>query len=161
MRHDDEQGYPLVGGRVHVRPESSSINTATHLLTGHSHHLLKLVAKYIIHQPRQWIGFGCSFFKLLLPFFVTQIQPHFVVDFSLFPEHFFELLHRIFHCVGISGDIWRNLSKIGEEDTTTMLRCTLHRQLKLSQAQKRRKQLMQGPDTTRTRQGKTPSMQHA
>ena len=82
------------------------------------------------------------------------------VDFSLFPVHFFELLHRIFHCVGISGNIWRKLSKIGEEDTTTMLRCTLHRQLKLSQAQKRRKQLMQGPDTTRTRQGKTPIMQH-
>ena len=81
-------------------------------------------------------------------------------DFSFFPVHFLELLHRIFHCVGISGYIWRKLSKTGEEDTTTMLRCTLHRQLKLSQVQKRRKQLMQGPDTTRTRQGKTPIMHH-
>ena len=53
---------PQSGGQVHVRPEPSSINTAntaTHLLTVHSYHLLNLAAKYIIHQSRQWIGFGC------------------------------------------------------------------------------------------------------
>ena len=93
----------------------------THSL-GHSHYLLNLAAKYIIHQPRQWIGFGCKLFKLFLAFFVTQIQPHFVVGISFFPVHFFELLHRIFRCAGISGDILRKLSNIDEEDTTTMLR---------------------------------------
>ena len=130
----------------------------THSL-GHSHHLLNLVAKCIIYQSRQWIGFGCKLFNLLLPFFVTQIQPHFVVGISFFPVHFFELVHRIFRCVGISGDILRKLSKIGEEDTTTMLRKNSSSSAQTVTSTKRRKQLMQGPDTQRaTRLGKTPVM---
>ena len=93
------------GGRLHVRPEPRSINTATHLLTGSLTSPSK-PCRQVFHSLTSSVDrIRLQTLQAFSSFLRVQIQPHFVVGISFFPVHFFELLHRIFHCVGISRDI--------------------------------------------------------